>query len=281
MEQRQSVRFDRKFLVTDHEDEGFAEPFLGHDVNLTGLSFWVDNPDWFFPGQQVSLRIKNLENNEQYCLDGVEVIHLQTINNRLLCGCHITQVSSSQLLAHHRTVVVDEYSAQQMQDTSDIDDFDFDEEGTQCSDNLTDFQELVMVTLLQYEQFKKSYALQKHKMQELQTALDSKRGSKIEPEWFSEQLHTLESTQEQLFKEQRSWSLFAKLLAFTPQEKTDRQAWQTMIADYEALHLSEKQQVAFDFMHQGMVARKSLAMARDYMQAQENSQLELEDLADS
>lgn len=275
-EQRQSVRFDREFLVTDHEDESFAEPFVGHDVNLTGLSFWVENADWFLPGQVISLRLKNLENSEEYCLDGVEVVHLQNHGDRILCGCHISHVSSSQLLAHHRTVVVDDWMAHQVTQSSALEDFDFDEEGATCTENLSDFQELIMVSLLQYEQLKKDYGLNKRLLSEMQTFIASTSHSEFNREVFSEHFSQLESMHHGIFQQQLSWGLFAKLLAFTPKDKADRQAWQTMIADFEALHLSEKQQVAFDFMHQGTPARKALGLAKEFVRAEESTQLELD-----
>lgn len=275
-EQRQSARFDRQFLVTDHEDDNFSEPFDGHDVNLTGLSFWVDNPDWFIPGQEISVRIKNLETGEEYCLDGVEVIHLQSQNNRILCGCHITHVSSAQLLAHHRTVVIDQQSADFSSQESSLDDFDFDEEGATNSDDLGDFQELVMVTLLQYEQLKNDSKELKRLQIELQNSLVSYSDETLSNSWLIEQLSRIEQTTDRVFRKQLSWSLFAKLLAYTPNNKKDRQAWQTMIADFEDQHLSEKQQMAFDFMHQDMSAQKAHALAREYMKAENDTQLELE-----
>lgn len=278
-EQRQSVRFGRQFIVTDHEDERFVEPFVGFDVNLTGLSFWVDNADWFLPGQMLSLRVKNLDNEEEYCLDGVELIHIQTHNQKILCGCHITQVTSSQLLAHHRMVVTDERSAQQINITTELEDFDFDEEGADSSENLSDFQELVMASLLQFEQLKKDSHHSKRRISELQTFIACR--DDLKPETLLNELNKMEFEQDKIFRQHLAWSLFAKLLAFTPSDKVDRQNWQTMISDFEALYLTEQQQVAFDFIHQGISARKSLAMARDYVQAQESPQLELDELSDS
>lgn len=289
-EQRQSARFVRHFAVTDHEDEQFSEPFEGLDVNLTGLSFWVDDPDWFLPGQQISLRIKNLDNNEVYCLDGVEVIHLQNRDMRVLCGCHITHVSSAQLLAHHRTVVVDEQSANLIHPNSAVDEFDFDEEGTPSTENLADLQALIMVSLLQFEQLKKDVRQSKRLFKEIQTHIESFGLSDVlnlqthsaetpsqSLEALMETLRHLEFEHDQMFTQQIAWNLFAKLLAFSPEDKAQRQVWQTMIADFEALYLSEKQQIAFDFMHQGVSARKALAMARDYVQA-DSAQLELDNI---
>lgn len=267
-DQRQSVRFDRTFLVTDHEDEQFSEPFLGFDVNLTGLSFWVDNADWFLPGQSLSLRVKNLENNEAYCLDGVEVVHLQDNEDKILCGCHISKVTSSQLLSHHRMVVTDEESADQIQGTTAVEDFDFDEEGAPNSQNLSDFQELVMVSLLQYEQLKKASIATRQELAMLHDTLAiCLKNDKHLPE-LQAKLDQFQATLEKSLDQQLAWGLYAKLLAFTPKGKVDRQNWQTMISDFEGLYLSEIQQAAFDFMHQGITARKSLAMAREYFHSQ-------------
>jgi len=269
-DQRHSKRVNRHFLVTDHEDDAFADAFVGQDVNLTGLSFWLDDADWFLPGQQISLRIKNLDNNEVYCLDAVEVVHLQQREHKTLCGCHITQVSSDQLLAHHRTVVASSSLSdfadlpETLSDEGCYQDFDFDEEGAAVSGSITDLQSLVMINLLQSRQWLKE---SQNVRQQIQTFLQDSQA----PEF--EQANTVAATQivqqfDCLIQQQATWGLFAKLIAYTPESKADRQAWQTMIADFETVHLNECQRLAFDFMHQGMSATKALGLAKDYVQNQ-------------
>lgn len=280
-EQRQSIRFSREFMVTDHEDIDFQQAFTGHDVNLTGLSFWVDNCDWLLPGQPLSLRIKNQENGEEYCLDGVEVIHLQNKDKDVLCGCHITHVSSDQLLAHNRIVVSDQQSAQLANPISALEDYDFDEEGGEISADISDFQEVVMAQLLQFEQLKKDYRRIKNEWAELGIRLECLEAANLEKFSALETLGQLETSIEQAFHQQMAWALYAKLIAFSPSEKFDRQSWQTMTADFEDVHLSELQQAAFDFIHQGVNARKALAMARDLVLAQGGPQLEIDTIEKS
>ncbi len=54
-------------------------------------------------------------------------------------------------------------------------------------------------------------------------------------------------------------------MAHTPNSEQDRLAWKTLIADFEARFLSETQQVAYDFMHQGMDAKEVMDIANTYL----------------
>ncbi|WP_232023530.1 hypothetical protein [Thiomicrorhabdus aquaedulcis] len=60
LEQRESSRFARPFWVTDHQDEAFSAPFEGFDVNLTGLSFWVEEADFFYQASILVCALKTL-----------------------------------------------------------------------------------------------------------------------------------------------------------------------------------------------------------------------------
>ena len=60
-------------------------------------------------------------------------------------------------------------------------------------------------------------------------------------------------------------AMLAKLLAHTPDNPTDKQSWKTLIADFESRFLTEKQQVAYDFMHQGISAEEAMKLADSYL----------------
>jgi hypothetical protein len=140
-EQRQSARFPRRFLVTDYQDEAFAWAFPGLDVNLTGLSFKLDDPELFIPGQSMALRVRSEDTHELYELDSVEVVHIQQLDGEIICGCHITQVTSDQLLAHHRLVMLNEQAADQSMSVSELREFDFNERGSARSFQPGDYQQ--------------------------------------------------------------------------------------------------------------------------------------------
>lgn len=59
--------------------------------------------------------------------------------------------------------------------------------------------------------------------------------------------------------------MLAKLLAHTPNDPTDRQAWKTLVADFESRFLTEEQQIAYDFMHQGLSAEEAIKLAESYL----------------
>jgi hypothetical protein len=60
-------------------------------------------------------------------------------------------------------------------------------------------------------------------------------------------------------------AMLAKLLAHTPDAPAEKQAWKTLIADFESRFLSPEQQMAYDFMHQGLSADEALNMAQTYL----------------
>lgn len=276
-EQRQSSRFSRPFMVTNHEDELFLEAFKGFDVNLTGLSFWLDDADLFLPGQQVSLRIKNSDTQEVYCLESVEIIHQRSANDRILCGCHIAQVTSAQLLAHHRTVMTDAQSAWASMQTSEMSEFDFIESDSRASTDEGDFQQAVMALNLAVSQqrssrndgLKRLQALEQsiQKIVSAQDLLNAQANT-----LGSSHLISLNSAFQTFFNHYLqasdttlSLTILAKLLAYTPRELGERQAWKTLITDFETRFLTEGQQIAYDFMHQGLSADEALKMADDYL----------------
>lgn len=265
LEQRQSSRFSRPFCVTDHEDTQFALAFDGFDVNLTGLSFWVDEPDMFLPSQVLSLRTRNEENDEVYCLDGVEVIHLREVSGRFLCGCHISQVTSGQLLAHHRLVMTDQHSALVSMQDSRLSEFNFVEQGSKLSMDEADFQEASMALNLAVAQsgvnltevnrfFDRADKIFSLSLPATAKLIDLKE----EFEDFKFQVQSLNETT-------LAFATLAKLLVHTPEAEQDRQDWKTLIADFENRFLSEKQQIAYDFMHQGMSAEEAIRLAEEYL----------------
>ena len=271
LEQRQSSRFSRPFMVTDHEDETFSDPFEGFDVNLTGLSFWLDDADLFLPGQQISLRIKNTETDEIYCLESVEVVHQREAGKRLLCGCHIAQVTSAQLLAHHRTVMTDAKSALVSMRDSEISEFDFIEDGSELSTDEGDFQEASMALNLAVSQLQSSrqwgFSLLQDLEQSIHQSRDAKQGQ-VDIETLNSVFQRFSNYYSHMSDTTLSVGMLAKLLAHTPCDPVDRQAWKTLIADFENRFLTEQQQVAYDFMHQGLSADEALKIAEEYLKDQ-------------
>lgn len=265
LEQRHSSRFSRPFVVTDHEDTEFQHPFSGFDINLTGVGFIVNSNDFFLPDQEISLRVKNTLTNEQYCLEGVEVVHIQTKDDLYICGCHISKVTSGQLLAHHRLVMTDAKTALISMETSKLSEFNFIEEGSELSKDKADFQEASLALNLAVAHFEKSQteflsflsSVENMFKSEL-SANDKLNNIKYELDDFKQ--HYLKTHEGSL-----AFTTLAKLLAHTPNSEQDRLAWKTLIADFEARFLSEAQQVAYDFMHQGMDAKEVMDIANTYL----------------
>ncbi|MDX1347010.1 MAG: PilZ domain-containing protein [Thiomicrorhabdus chilensis] len=264
LEQRQSSRFSREFLVTDYEDHRFAEPFEGHDVNLTGLSFWVRQPDLFFPQQLLSLRIKNIHTDETYCLEGVEIVHQREDGGEYLCGCHIAQVTSSQLLAHHRIVMSDANSALISMQDSHISEFNFVEDGSPLSTDQADYQEAGMALNLAVSQMQSGRQLGEALLDDMQQCLNNLQGESLKSE-LGRQFERFSEAYQEMTETTVALGMLAKLLAHTPDQSQDRQAWKTMIADFENRFLTEQQQIAYDFMHQGMNAEEALKVAERYL----------------
>lgn len=265
LEQRQSSRFSRPFQVTNQEDAEFSDPFDGNDVNLTGLSFWVDEVDFFLPGQVVSLCVKNTETEETYCLEGVEVVHQRPEGERILCGCHIAQVTSNQLLAHHRIVMTDENTALVSMQSTDLSEFDFVEDGSEMSADEADYQEASMALNLAVSQLKSSRTWGVSLLKDIEDTISSSSDEtlnvaeieKLFKQFSSYYLHMSDTTV--------ALGMLAKLLAHTPNNPDDKQAWQTLIADFESRFLTEEQQIAYDFMHQGLGPEEALQIADEYL----------------
>ena len=265
LEQRQSSRFLRPFLVTGNEDEGFSDPFYGFDVNLTGLSFWVEEADYFLPEQQISLRIKNTETEEVYCLESVEVVHQRAEGERFLCGCHIVQVTSAQLLSHHRIVMTDEKTALVSMADSKLSEFDFIEDGSSLSTDQADFQEASMALNLAVSQLKSSRNWGHVLLQDIQDSIDSAQGTQVDVEALKQVLSRFSDYYDHMSDTTIALGMLAKLLAHTPDQPEDKSAWKTLISDFETRFLTEQQQIAYDFMHQGMNADEALKMAEEYV----------------
>jgi len=268
LEQRQSSRFIRPFLVTDNEDENFSAPFDGFDVNLTGLSFWVDEVDYFLPDQQVSLRIKNTDTEEVYCLESVEVVHQRAEDGRFLCGCHIVQVTSSQLLSHHRIVMTDENTALVSMASSKLSEFDFIEDGSALSTDQADFQEASMALNLAVSQLQSSRKWGSVLLQDIEDIISTAQGDKVDVESLRKVFQQFSEYYDHMSDTTTALGMLAKLLAHTPDNPIEKQSWKTLISDFEARFLTEQQQVAYDYMHQGLSADEALKMAEEYINSQ-------------
>ncbi|BBN59468.1 hypothetical protein [Hydrogenovibrio marinus] len=268
LEQRQSHRFFRPFLVTDHEDVDFSDPFEGFDVNLTGLGFVVDSKDLFLPSQEVSLRVKNTETDEVYCLEGVQVIHLQSSDmddGKFICGCHISKVTSNQLLAHHRLVMTDAQTAVVSMQTSKLSEFNFVEDGSELSKDEADFQEASLALNLAVSQSERN----QHEIERFIVDVESimRTGAKAELKLadLQKEFDAFKGHLGTMNESTIAFATLAKLLAHTPNIEQHRLAWKTLISDFETRFLTEAQQIAYDFMHQGLSAEEAIKLADEYM----------------
>jgi hypothetical protein len=266
LEQRQSARFVRPFQVTNHEDETFSVAFEGADVNLTGLGFYIDDPDLFLPQQLISLRVKNEQTEEVYCLEGVEVIHLRPDNNgKYLCGCHIAQVTSGQLLAHHRLVMTDAQTALVSMETSQLSEFNFMEDGSALSTDQSDFQEASMALNLAVTQSDRNQKEVARFINAVDSIFNSGLSAEMKVQDLKDEFDDFRAYLHQMNESTLAFATLAKLLAHTPEESNDKLAWTTLISDFENRFLSEEQQIAYDFMHQGLDADEALKVAYQYL----------------
>lgn len=265
LEQRQSSRFSRPFSVTDHEDSEFSVAFRGFDVNLTGLSFWVDEPDMFLPSQILSLRAKNEQTDEVYCLEGVEVIHLREEEKGYLCGCHISQITSGQLLAHHRLVMTDEQTALVSMQDSKLAEFNFVEDGSELSTDEADFQEASMALNLAVAQSETNQKEVLDFIERAETMFQAQLPAAARLMELKEDFDDFKLHLQTMNETTVAFATLAKLLAHTPEAAQDKQAWKTLISDFETRFLSEKQQIAYDFMHQGMSAEEAIHLSNEYL----------------
>lgn len=260
-EQRESPRVLRDFWVTDYDDAPFSEPLLGVDVNLTGLSFWVDQPDLFFPGQPISLRVKNAESGEVYCLEGVTVIHVRPKDERYLCGCHITHVTSSQLLAHHRLEMADGAGTEVRTVPARLSEFDLIGDEQPLSSDQADYQKAGMALSLASLQMKQGRDQSNGALEKIEHYLAT-----LENETLQAELTGLYDRFSSVFKEMTdatmALTMLAKLLAHTPGSQEEKRDWQRMISDFENRYLTEEQRTAYDFMHQGLTADEAVEAAQ-------------------
>ncbi|BBP46212.1 hypothetical protein THMIRHAS_15850 [Thiosulfatimonas sediminis] len=266
MEQRQSYRVARSFEVTDFDDLDFSEPFDGYDVNLTGLSFWVDEADWFLPNQEVSLRVRNLESGETYCFDSLTVVHIQPRSGRFLCGCHIKQITSSQLLSHHRLVITDAKTADISMSGSEMREFNFIESGSPISTDCADLQEALMALDLAVAEMQANQQVGEQHLAEMLQQLKWPQSNDATMAPLQQSLEQFERFFQQVGNSAIALGILAKLIAHTPKESIDKKAWKTVLADFENRFLSEKLQIAFDYMHQGMAPQEALFHAEKIQQ---------------
>jgi hypothetical protein len=252
--------------VTNHEDETFSVAFEGADVNLTGLGFYIDDPDLFLPQQLISLRVKNEQTEEVYCLEGVEVIHLRPDENgKYLCGCHIAQVTSGQLLAHHRLVMTDAQTALVSMETSQLSEFNFMEDGSALSTDQSDFQEASMALNLAVTQSDRNQKEVARFINAVDSIFNSGLSAEMKVQDLKDEFDDFRAYLHQMNESTLAFATLAKLLAHTPEESNDKLAWKTLISDFENRFLSEEQQIAYDFMHQGLDADEALKVAYQYL----------------
>lgn len=273
-EQRQSVRFPRKFLVTDYQDENFEYAFEGVDVNLTGLSFLLPDAELFLPGQPLALRVRATDIAENYALDSVEIVHIQQRDDQIICGCHITQVSSDQLLAHHRLVMQNEAAADASMAVSELREFDFNQQSSSLSPQPGDYQQASFALNLAVEELTGGVQSDEGHWLGLTQGLEGllshlKQDEQKQVLSLIESFKRFHQQQESRNEQVLALSLLAKMLVHTPATEADRLAWQTLIRDFETRFLDERLLLAYDLMHQGLEAREALVEAENQL-AQES-----------
>lgn len=266
-EQRQSVRFQRHFLVSELHDETFAWALSGVDVNLTGLSFKLDDPELFMPGQTLAIRVRCEDTLEDYELDSVEVVHIQQQNGQIVCGCHIKQVTSDQLLAHHRLVMLNEATAKASMATSELHEFDFNELGSSRSFQPADYQQAGFALNLAVEELTGGVQSDESSWSGLTEGLEDLLNHLAQDQQqvvltLLQQFKRLHQQQETRNEQVLALSLLAKMLVHTPSEESERLAWQTLVRDFETQFLDERILLAYDLMHQGLEASEALTQAQ-------------------
>lgn len=269
-DQRQSARFNRQFFVTDYQDEAFEFGFHGADVNLTGLSFWLPDPEMFMPGQPLALRIKADDIGESYTLDSVEVVHLRESDKGVMCGCHITQVSSDQLLAHHRLVMLNDAEAQQAMAASELHEFNFNNQTSPLSSQLADYQQASFALNLAVEELTSGVQLDEQHWQTLEQGLGGLMQSLSDDQkqavlQLLEMVSGFQRQQESRNQQVLALSLLAKMMVHSPQGDKERLEWQTLVRDFETNFLDERLLLAYDLMHQGLEAGEALERAKEQM----------------
>jgi hypothetical protein len=267
-EQRQSARFQRQFFVTDYQDEQFEFAFQGADVNLTGLSFWLPDAELFTTGQPLALRVRADDLGESYALDSVEVVHVRPLERGVMCGCHITQVSSDQLLAHHRLVMLNDEQAQRAMAASELHEFNFNNKTSPLSTQLGDYQQASFALNLAVEELTSGVQLDEQHWYTLEQGLgglmqslaDDKKQSVLQ---LLELVSGFQRQQENRNQQVLALSLLAKMMVHSPQAEKERLEWQTLVRDFETNFLDERLLLAYDLMHQGLEAGEALERAKE------------------
>ncbi|UQB43026.1 PilZ domain-containing protein [Thiomicrospira microaerophila] len=272
-EQRQSARFNRRFYVTDYEDTQFESGFEGVDVNLTGLSFLLPDAELFMPGQPLALRVKADEIGESYSLDSVEVVHLRQSEAGVMCGCHITQVSSDQLLAHHRLVMRNDAEAQQAMAVSELHEFNFNNQTSPLSSQLADYQQASFALNLAVEELTSGVQLDEQHWQTLEQGLGALIKSLADQQkqavlQLLEMVSGFQRQQETRNQQVLALSLLAKMMVHSPQGDKERLEWQTLVRDFETNFLDERLLLAYDLMHQGLEAGEALERAKEQIEVE-------------
>ncbi|WP_319381643.1 PilZ domain-containing protein [Thiomicrorhabdus sp.] len=253
-EMRRSKRLRRGFWVSE-DDMAFEVPFLGHDVNLTGLSFWVESAEHFLPGQRINLWLRNAVTDEIYNLEEVDVISVRQVGDLFLCGCHISQVSSEQLLAHSRLLSSQNQQAKEVTIDS-FNEFNLVSPLNQLTQDSAEIEDAAMALDLAMVQWSEQHKIGDFLLQDLKSVIGL-----VEPDLVESIEHFCDfyvSSQNQSL----ALLTLAKLLIHSPESSQEKLEWQGFLADFEARYVSKTLQVAYDYMHQGMSAEEALQQSQ-------------------
>ncbi|MBF6058266.1 MULTISPECIES: PilZ domain-containing protein [Thiomicrorhabdus] len=253
-ELRQSKRLRRGFWVSE-DDMSFDIPFLGHDVNLTGLSFWLESAEHFLPGQRINLWLRNAVSDETYNLEAVEVISVRQVGDLYLCGCHIAQVGSEQLLAHSRLLSSQNQKAKEVSIDS-FNEFNLVSPLNQLTQDLSEIEDAAMALDLAMVQWSEQHRIGDFLLKDLKSVI-----SLVEPDLVESIEHFCD-----FYASSQNQSLalltLAKLLIHSPDSPNEKLEWQGFLADFEARYVNKTLQIAYDYMHQGMSAEEALLQSK-------------------
>lgn len=182
-----------------------------------------------------------------------------------ICGCHIAQVTSGQLLAHHRLVMTDAQTALVSMETSQLSEFNFMEDGSALSTDQSDFQEASMALNLAVTQSDRNQKEVARFINAVDSIFNSGLSAEMKVQDLKDEFDDFRAYLHQMNESTLAFATLAKLLAHTPEESNDKLAWKTLISDFENRFLSEEQQIAYDFMHQGLDADEALKVAYQYL----------------
>ena len=231
---RHSERLEIDFVISDLSGEDFEHCFQGVNLSLTGLAFKTDDVDMFLPEQHLHLWVKNLVSGEVYELSDVVIAHVQSDpEGCCLCGCHIRNMSSDQLISHSRHLGhggTSGINPSALAIPESLEDFHFDLNLHHLTQQSSDIQEVAML---------------------MEVAINSLRFEEAQGCQSRDDLLALLN--------------LAKLIMHRSVDGDEASSeWQRLISNFENHYLSPRLQSLYDYLHQGIAIDEAVSMWRDY-----------------